>query len=271
MSDLVWLDGQVRPAAEARVALLDRGLQQGEALFETVRAYRGVPFRLEAHFDRMAAGAAAIGIAPPPREAFRVGIAALLAACGLRDARVRLVLTAGLPGGTPSASATAEPAPPPPRPAVLVLAPPRAAVPLADVKLVGSIASRLARDAAVATGADDALFVTPDGRLLEGTRSNVFVVAGDRLCTPPTDGTILRGVTRDVVREVAAAAGIPCLEGPVPVSTLGSAREVFCTGSVAELWPVAEVRGHFRGAAPGPLTMRLAAAYAARVAAECGT
>ena len=105
--------------------------------------------------------------------------------------------------------------------------------------------------------------------MLEGSRTNVFVVRAGALHTPPADHRILAGVTRTVVLEVAAAAGIPAHDAaPVPVAALAAADEVFLTGSVAEIWPVATVREHFRGPAPGPVTAAIQDGFAAVVRRE---
>lgn len=266
----VWLNGRVVPVDEARVSLLDGGLQHGEALFETVRAYRGVAFRLEAHLDRLAAGARTLGLAAPSSMVVQAAVADYLARCGATDARLRLVWSAGPPGGPPTLALIATPVDAPAGPAVCMLAEPRWSLAhVSAVKLCGRVEYRLARDRAVTAGADEALLTAPDGRVLEGTRSNVFLVRDGSLVTPPVDGAILDGVTRGVVLEIARAQRLPVREAPVRADALRAATEVFLTGSVQEIRPVREVRGHFTAAdAPGPVTKRLQAAYAAVVERE---
>jgi len=266
----VWLNGRVLAAREARVPLLDGGLQHGEALFETVRVYGGVAFRLDAHLDRLAMGARALGLAAPSSATLQAAVPAYLAACGATDARLRIVWSAGPPGGPPTLALVATTLDLPAGPAVCVLAEPRWSLQdVSAVKLCGRVEYRLARDRAVAAGADEALLTAPDGRVLEGTRANVFLVRGGGLVTPPVDGSILDGVTRGVVLEIARARGIAVAEQPVRADGLRAATEVFLTGSVQEIRPVREVRGHFTAATtPGPVTARLQAAYAEVVARE---
>lgn len=273
IGDCVWLNGRVLPVAQAQVSLLDRGLQFGEGLFDTVRIYGGAPFRLATHIARLREGCEALGLPAPDAGVLEPAVAEYLAACGATDARLRLVVTLGPPGGPPTTALIAQPALKPDTPAACVLAPPRLTLEgMGARKLLARIEYRVARDAAEAEGADEALLTTPTGHILEGTRSNVFVVAGGALHTPPADGAILVGVTRGVVLELAAAEGIDVHEAPVTRALVEGAQEMFLTGSVAELRPVSEVRGVFQpeGSIPGPVTTRLQAAFAALVARECG-
>lgn len=272
VADLVWLNGRVVPVAEATVSLLDRGLQFGEGLFDTVRVYGGVPFRLGTHIERLREGCAALGLPAPDEARLTAAVREYLQACGAGEARLRLVATLGPPGGPPTNALIAQPAVKPAGPAVCVIAPPRLALEgMGSRKLLARIEYRVARDAAEAEGADEALLSAPDGRILEGTRSNVFVVRDGALLTPPADGSILAGVTRGVVMEIAAAAGIPAEESVITAETVAAAQEVFITGSVSEIRPVTEVRGHFaaEGDVPGPVTAQLQRAFASCIDREC--
>lgn len=273
IGDRVWLNGRVVPVAQAQVSLLDGGLQFGEGLFDTVRIYGGVPFRLATHIERLREGCESLGLPAPDPAVLAPAVAEYLAACGAREARLRLVTTIGPPGGPPTTALIAQPALKPDTPAICVVAPPRLTLEgMGARKLLARIEYRVARDAAEAEGADEALLTTPDGHVLEGTRCNVFVVSGGVLHTPPADGSILVGVTRGVVLELAAAEGIDAREAPVTRALVEGAQELFLTGSVAEVRPVTEVRGLFHavGEIPGPITARLQQAFAACVARECG-
>jgi branched-subunit amino acid aminotransferase/4-amino-4-deoxychorismate lyase len=272
--DRVWLNGRVVPVADATVSLLDRGLQFGEGLFDTVRVYGGVPFRLSTHIERLREGCRGLALPVPDAAALAAAVAEYLDACGAVEARLRLVVTPGPPGGPATTALLAQPAIRPESPAVCVVAPPRLMLEgMGAHKLLARVEYRVARDAAEAAGADEALLTTPGGHLLEGTRSNVFLVRDGTLCTPPADGSILVGVTRGVMLELAEAEGIAVDESPLPVAALDGAAEVFLTGSVAEVRPVAEVRGRFQaaGALPGPVTARLQRGFAACVDRECRT
>ena len=269
IGDKVWLNGKVVPVGEATVSLLDRGLQFGEGLFDTVRVYGGVPFRLDAHIDRLCGGASALGLPVPSQTMLRAAVSASLAACGADQARLRLVLTLGPPDGPATIALIAQPAVKPDHPATCVLADPRQS--LGDVgarKLLGRIEYSVAQDKALAAAAAEALLTAPDGCILEGTRTNVFVVRDGGCVTPPIDGRILDGVTRAVVLEIARANRIAADERPMRADVFIGATEVFCTGSVCEIWPVHVVRGHFEAPAPGPVTRRLQKQFAETVQRE---
>ena len=116
----------------------------------------------------------------------------------------------------------------------------------------------------------EALWETPTGELAEGSVSNVFVVLGDELWTPPVDTPVLPGVARDVVLGLARAAGVKVREEPLAVGKLESAAEVFLTNSVMEVLPVVQVeRWKIADGTPGRVTQGLRAGYAEAVRREC--
>ena len=109
---------------------------------------------------------------------------------------------------------------------------------------------------AVEEGADEVLCVTPEGLACEGTRSNIFLIAGRRLITPGADGPLLAGILRRVVLDRAARLGLEAVEGPVSMESLGAAGEAFLTNSVRGMLPIARLLG-VDLPAPGPLTQQL--------------
>ncbi|HET7226977.1 MAG TPA: aminotransferase class IV, partial [Candidatus Eisenbacteria bacterium] len=114
---------------------------------------------------------------------------------------------------------------------------------LGRYKTTSRLAWNLARDEARARGADEALLVAADGELLEGATSNVFVVAGGALLTPPLDRNVLPGIVRGRVLALAARLGIPARETPIGPGVLARAEEVLLTNSVQEIAWVAELDG----------------------------
>jgi D-alanine transaminase len=281
---LAWVDGAVVPLVEARVSVLDQGFRTGEGVFETIRVYAGHPFRLGAHLDRAAAGAERLGFVPPDHAHLRAAVHELVAANAgvvVGDLGLRLTLTGGpldpdspFPGrplGRPTVVATVQP---------LAIAPgiyargiTAAVVPwareLPEIKAVSYLAASLARARARELGADEALLTAGHGVVLEGAASNVFAVVDGGLVTPPLDAGLLAGVTRGVVLELAAAAGMVVRERLVTVRELCAAAEVFLTASTRELVPLVSIDGEPVGnGAPGPVTQRLLAAYRAEVARE---
>jgi branched-chain amino acid aminotransferase len=127
----------------------------------------------------------------------------------------------------------------------------------------------MAQAEARAAGADEALFLDTAGHLAEGAASNLFLVAGGALWTPPLSCGVLPGITRAVVIELAAAAGIPVREEPLAPAALRDATEAFLTSSLRELVPVVAIGDDPVGdGRPGPLTLRLLELYRRQVCAD---
>lgn len=282
---LAFVDGELVPLAEARVSVLDEGFRIGLGVFETIRCYGTHPFRLGAHLERARAGAVRLGFEPPPLDHLAAAVRQA-ATANTRDGDLvaRLTLTAGaLDPDLPWPSRRLD------VPTVVVTVHPldlptamhtsgisAQTVPTArelpDVKAVSYLAAALARQQAQAAGADEALLVCPDGRVTEGSSSNLFVVRDGTVTTPPLSGDILPGITRQVVLEVAATTGTPLEEADVRLVDLATADEAFVTSSTRELVPLVRVDGQPVGAGrPGPVTARLLDAYRAEVDRERGT
>jgi branched-chain amino acid aminotransferase len=117
-------------------------------------------------------------------------------------------------------------------------------------------------------GADEALLLDTAGHVSEGSTSNVFIVQGGAVLTPPTSCGALPGITRAVVLELLAERGVPVLERPIPARELAAADEVFLTSSLRGIAPIAAIDGRTLGA-PGPIARDMMDAYAARVLQEC--
>lgn len=279
---LVWVGDRLVPAARAQVSVFDRGFRTGEGVFETFRAYGSHPFRLEAHLDRAAAGAETLGFTLPDRRLLRRAVTETAVANDVGvDSGLRLTVTPGAVDPTsPFPGVTAG------EPTVVVTAQPLAIDPavyrrgvaavivdrsreLPDVKAVSYLAASLARREAHRQGADEALLATADGRVLEGSYSNLFLVTGDLLVTPPLDAGILPGVTRAVTLDLAAAAGLASRERQVTADDLFAADEAFLTATTRELVPLVTVAGHRIGdGRPGPATASLHRAYRQEVSRE---
>lgn len=277
----VWINGVLRDPGSASVGVEDRGFTLGDGLFETVRAYGGTAFRLRAHLERLADGARRIGVPLP--DGLDAAVRETLAASGLRDAALRLTLSRGPGSGVaPPESA---------RPTTVITARPYAAEPrwyadgiravvargrlnehaaTAGLKQLGYLDAVLAVAEARKDGADDALLLDTAGHLAEGAASNVFLVSGGVLQTPPLTCGPLPGVTRAAVLEIAAELGIPADDqSPIPLDAIPSADEAFLTSSLREIVPLTSVDGQAIGGGwPGQLTMRLLARYREQVRQE---
>jgi branched-subunit amino acid aminotransferase/4-amino-4-deoxychorismate lyase len=251
---LVWLNGDIVARDAAALPLLDRGARDGEGLFETLRVTGGEPWLWHAHVERLVVSAAELGFPVPPSPALlRRALAELARATGLDEAVARITVTRGRAGARPARSGCwIELEPLAARRwrrlaagGVRALRSLRAFEPgtLGRYKTTSRLAWNLARDEARARGADEALLLAADGQLLEGATSNVFVVAGGALLTPPLDRNVLPGIVRGRVLALAARLGIPTRETPIGPGVLARAEEVLLTNSVQEIAWVAELDG----------------------------
>ncbi|MDG2308379.1 MAG: aminotransferase class IV [Candidatus Binatia bacterium] len=278
---VVWLDGRVLPASRARVSVFDRGLLYGDAAFETVRVYRGKPFRWREHRKRLATTLKRLAI-PFPRTDLRRAIDEVLEAARLTEAAVRLTITRGVGEGL-APSAKLDP--------TLLLIPRPVPAGLEDARINGVSVIRLpfgqgrhgfttghkttdyaaavqGRILAARADAFEALYVEEDGSLSEATTSNVFVVKRGRLLTPPVTAGCLPGITREVVLQIAEKEGLPTREQVLQAGPLEDADEIVLTGSVIEVMPVVRLDDSPVGTgAPGPVTTLLQRAFRRRVAA----
>src|SRR5207237_5436292 len=138
--------------------------------------------------------------------------------------------------------------------------------PWAALKLVGHASAVAGRLAAARRRADEALYVTPQGQVTEGTTTNLFLVERGALVTPPRSVGILPGVTRALVLALARREGVATREEPVPVRRLQRAAEVFLTSSTIEIVPVVRLDGReVAHGEPGGVTRLLPARYTAQV------
>ena len=276
MAGIAWVNGALVPPEQAAISPLDRGFLYGEGLFETMRAYRGRVFRLSQHLDRLFAGAQELDLIPPPREYMTKAVEEALAAGSLTDASVRLTVTPGIDGDSPTLVVLVRPLalPPPERYqhgclAVSVPAAQVAATSLRRVKSLNYLDKLLAHRAAVQKGAQEAILVDPDGCVVEGAMRNLFAVIDGALVTPPLTRGFLPGITRATVLEIAQQQSLPCAERDLPLTELYTADEAFLTSSLAEILPIASVDAHPIGAsAPGAITRALTDGYRALVAEE---
>lgn len=275
-----WVDGSLVPVEVATVSVNDRGLRAGEGVFETMRAYDGHVFRLDAHLERLRGGATELDVDPPPArrlaDAVRATVTANRPALGA-DAAVRLTLTAGridpatpIPGrplGAPTVVVTSHPLAPPADAADAVTV--SFARELAHLKALSYLVAVAARREARQRGADEALLTDAAGRPLEGSGSNLFAVVEGTLVTPPLEAGLLAGVTRAVVLELAADAGLDVAVRLLTAQELVGADEAFLTSSTRELVTLRSVDGRTIGTGDaGPVTDRLRAAYRDEVRRE---
>jgi branched-chain amino acid aminotransferase len=267
----VWINGSLVPDEEARISIFDHGLVVGDGVFETVKVLRGVPFALTRHLARLARSAAGLGLTEPDLEQLRAGALAVIEASGRPElARMRITVTGGNAplgserGGSSLTSIVALGELKPPAPSVDVTTVPwprneRGALSGLKTTSYGENVRALAY--AAGHGGSEAIFANTAANLCEGTGTNVFVVIGGRLLTPPLSAGCLAGVTRALVIEWSGA-----VEEDVPLAALASAEEAFLSGTTRDVQPIRRVDGEELAAAPGPVTRKVADVFAMRAA-----
>jgi branched-chain amino acid aminotransferase group I len=282
MAEIIYLNGRLIPRFEAKLSPFDHGFLYGYGLFETMRAYNGHIFRLDSHLTRLRRSAESLGlthsvIASGAKQSLESACMATLEANRLKDARIRLTVSAGEGDMTPDPGTC-------PSPTVLITArnlvplPPekyetgfKAVIsflrrnsqsPLSRLKSTCYMENILARTAARAIGYDEAIFLNEQGYLAEGSSTNIFLVSHGELITPCFESGVLPGITRDAVLEIARTSNIKATERWVQLNELIAAEEAFVTNSILELMPLVSVEGRPIGSGkPGKLTGDLLFAY----------
>jgi len=281
MSTLVAIDGVLEDGASARISVLDRGFLYGDSVYEVVRTYRGRAFLLDEHLARLERSAGLLGIPLPlAREAQAAEVERAVEAAKNAESYVRVIITRGNgPIGLDPALAE--------HPTRVVIVTELASFPAelyergASVCLVragrsaGSVVPQgaksgnylvniMALGAARRRGAHEAIMLDAAGLITEGASSNVFLVMGSALHTPPLHAGILEGITRRKVIEVARGAGIKVHERELTPGDLLHADEVFLTSTLREVLPVTRVDGaEIAGGTPGAITRRVRELYRA--------
>jgi len=259
----VYLNGRYLPIEEATVSVLDRGFLFGDGVYEVIPVYGGRLFRLAQHLTRLEQSLAGIRLANPiPREGWAALFADLVARNGGGDLSVYLQVTRGVakrdhafPAAvSPTVFAMTSALPERPvQPGVAATVARDIRWDLCHIKAITLLPNALLRQQAVEAGATEAILVRHDV-VTEGAASNVFVVQGGAVATPPKSAQILPGITRDLVVDLLGSAGIRCQERLVTQSELRSADEIWLTSSTREVVPVVRLEGVAVGAGvPGPL------------------
>ena len=278
MTTVVWVDGRVGDERTATVTATDHGLTVGDGVFETCHVADGEVFAVTRHLRRLGWSAAALGLTPPPDDVVRAAIAETLAAArgrgvDLANGRLRITLTGGPgplgsqrgPAGSTLVVAVSA-APPWPADPAAVTVPwtrnERSAI--AGVKSTSYAENVVALAAAHRRGAQEALLANTRGELCEGTGTNVVVVADGVLLTPPQTSGCLAGITRELLLEWAADAGLPLVEKDLPIEVLAEADDVLLTSSTRGVQPQAAIDG--RPLPRGELARAAEELYAGRAA-----
>ncbi len=257
--ELASVDGKITPTAQAVLPLPDDGLYRGDGVFEVIRLYAGRPFALEAHLDRLGRSAAAIEL-PLDRAGFERELDPLLAEHGDGDAQLRLVATRG-----GRRILLIEPLAPRAESVTLATVTYQPSVILNRVKSLSYAANMQATRIAKQRGADEAVFVTPEGTVLEPPTSTLFWAGADGILkTPSLENPILDSITRDRI-----VGAIEVAEGVFGVEDLRAAGEAFLASTTRDVQPVAAIDSSALEW-PGPRTSEAHQAFEQIIAAELG-
>jgi branched-subunit amino acid aminotransferase/4-amino-4-deoxychorismate lyase len=258
-AELGSLNGRIAPSEDLTIPVTDEGLLRGDGAFEVIRVYDGIPFALADHLDRLERSGANLRLPDVFRSELESEIPELLDARGGTDfdGSLRIVITRG--GRRLLLTEPAPAKPPGVRLGIVTYAPTRV---LDGVKSLSYAANMLCTRLAQERGFDEALLVTPHGRVLEAPTSTLFWVDGDgALCTPPLDEHILASITRDRIVRLLDVAERSC-----PTESLMAAREAFLASTIREVQSIGAIEEvEFE---EGPRTREAAAAFRAQVEAE---
>ena len=272
---LVYIDGKYYPKSQAKISVYDHGLLYGDGIFEGIRAYNGIVFKLKEHIDRLYRSAKVLMLEIPlTKEEMIEAVIETLRKNNLRDAYIRLVITRGVGdlGLDPRKCS---------KPTVIIITDViklhateakqkgiRALIVWVkrdpvdatshEVKSLNYLNSILGKIEANIAGFDEAICLDKNGYVCEGVAENIFIVQNGTIITPPTATGALRGITRDLVIKLACRLNYKVIERNITASEVFTADEVFFTGTAAEIVPVTDVNRRTIGdGKPGPVTRRL--------------
>ncbi|MFA5364472.1 MAG: branched-chain-amino-acid transaminase [Candidatus Bathyarchaeia archaeon] len=277
---LIYIDGKFFPKSEAKVSVYDHGLLYGDGVFEGIRAYNGVVFKLKEHIDRLYRSALPIFLTiPVTKEELTQAVLETLRKNNLKDSYIRLVITRGVGdlGLDPRKCAKAS---------IIIITEPqlqlhskeklengisvlitwvrRNAIDAAshELKSLNYLNSIMGKIEANNAGADEALCLDKNGYVCEGVGENIFIVRDGKLLTSPLSSGALDGITRTLVIGLAKKLGIEIIEQNLTPNEVFTADEAFFTGTAAEVAPIHDVNKRVIGSGkPGLVTKRIMAEF----------
>ncbi|MDQ1359020.1 MAG: branched-chain amino acid aminotransferase [Acidimicrobiaceae bacterium] len=270
-----YVNGSVVDEADAAIDIFDHGFTVGDGVFETIALRQGTAFAVTRHLTRMVRSAIRLGLPRPELQELLQAVDLIVSANPeLAWGAIRVTYTSG-PGtvgsGRTGLAATTvvaarEMAPHDSLAEVITVPWPRnERGALVGVKTTSYAENALALADAHRQGATEAIFANTKGNLCEGSGTNVFVVINGQLVTPPLSAGCLAGVSRGLVIE---GCGVDVDQRDVPLEVLYMADEAFLTSATRDVQPIRSVDGRGVPSCPGPVTERVAAAYAALLAAD---
>jgi branched-chain amino acid aminotransferase len=257
---LIYLNGKLVKKEDAKVSVFDHGVLYGDGVFEGIRSYSCLVFRLKEHIDRLYASAQGISLKiPMSKEEMVKAVITTLRANKLRDAYIRLVVTRGEgdlgldPNNCfePTVFIITDkialyPADLYKKGLKIVTVPTRRNIPEAlspQIKSLNYLNNILGKIEAINAGVPEAIMLDQNGFVTECTGDNIFMVKGKTLLTPPVHAGVLNGITRSAVLTLASAVGLKPQETALTRFDLFTSDELFLTGTAAEIIPVVSMDG----------------------------
>ena len=272
---IVYIDGEYYPKSQAKISVYDHGFLYGDGVFEGIREYNSVVFKLKEHIDRLYRSAHAITLKIPiTKDEMINAVLETLRKNKLKDSYIRLIVTRGLGdlGLDPRKC---------PKPSIIIITdtisiragnaketgittmiswvrrnPVDATT--HEIKSLNYLNSVLAKIEANACGVDEAICLESNGYIAEGVGENIFIVKKGKILTPPTSTGALAGITAEVVEGIADKLDLKLEVTNLTPFMLFTADEGFFTGTAMEMVPIREVNKRQIGnGKPGPLTKKL--------------
>ena len=271
----IYIDGKYYPKSQAKISVYDHGFLYGDGVFEGIRVYNGVVFKLKEHVQRLYDSAHALMLkVPMTQEEMVTAVAETVRKNQLKDSYVRLVVTRGVGdlGLDPRKCSMAT---------VIIIADTiklhegeaktKGITTLVswvrrnpvdgsshEAKSLNYLNSIMAKIEANMSGADEAICLTPTGCVAEGVGENIFLVKNGKISTPPTSTGALEGITAKAVVEIANKLGCEVTVENLTMFMLFNADELFFTGTAAEIVPIRQVNWRQIGeGSAGPVTEKL--------------
>ncbi|MFH0763704.1 MAG: branched-chain-amino-acid transaminase [Candidatus Omnitrophota bacterium] len=275
----IYLNGKMVDKEKANISVFDHGLLYGDGVFEGIRTYDSLIFRLKEHIDRLYKSADAIELKIPMTKLEMIeAVVKTLKANKLKDAYIRLVVTRGIGDlgldprkcGVPTIFIITDKIKLYPEKYYrfgleIVTATTRRNYPQAldaRIKSLNYLNNILAKIDAIKSGTEEAIMLTYNGNVAECTGDNIFIVSNSELITPPAEIGALEGITRSAVIGLSQNLDIPFYEKLIRMEDVYKAGEVFLTGTAAEIIPVVKIDDRpIAGGKPGGITKRLTAEF----------
>jgi branched-chain amino acid aminotransferase len=272
---LIYIDAEYYPKSQAKISVYDHGFLYGDGVFEGIRAYNGVVFKLKEHVDRLFRSAHALTLKIPlSKQEVIKAVVETLRKNKMKNSYIRLIVTRGFGdlGLDPRKC---------PKPTIIIITdtisiragnakeigittmfswvrrnPVDATT--HEIKSLNYLNSVLAKIEANACGVDEAICLESNGYIAEGVGENIFIVRNGEILTPPTSTGALAGITAEVVTELAAKLGFKLTVANLTPFMIFTADEAFFTGTAMEVVPIREVNKRQIGEGkPGPITKEL--------------